>query len=160
MMKGVTGSGGSGSDADGGAFPARGPALRLLPRIEPENEFFWTGGADGRLRFLRCRACRTYVHPPSPRCSDCLSSELAPEEVSGRATVVAHTVNVQEWIPGSGPYLIGLVAIEEDERVRLMTNLVDVAIEDVYTGMAVEVVFDHHDDVYLPLFRPAAGGRT
>ncbi len=83
-----------------------------------------------------------------------------PRRSSGRATVVAHTVNVQEWIPGSGPYLIGLVAIEEDERVRLMTNLVDVAIEDVCTGMDVEVVFDRHDDVYLPLFRPAAGGRT
>jgi uncharacterized OB-fold protein len=156
----TAGAAGPGGVVDGTALPARGPALRLLPRIEPENEFFWTGGADGRLRFLRCRACRTYVHPPSPRCPDCLSSDLAPEEVSGRATVVAHTVNVQEWIPGSGPYLIGLVAIEEDERVRLTTNLVDVAVDDVRTGMAVEVVFDHHDDVYLPLFRPATGDRA
>jgi len=159
-MTGTPGTGGSGSATGGGAVPARGPALRLLPRLEPENEFFWTGGADGRLRFLRCRACRTYVHPPSPRCPDCLSSELAPEVVSGRATVVAHTMNVQEWVPGSGPYLIGLVSIEEDERVRLMTNLVDVAPDDVRTGMAVEVVFDHREDVYLPLFRPATGDRT
>jgi hypothetical protein len=60
------------------ALPARGPALRLLPRLSPENEFFWTSGADGVLRFLRCRACRTYVHPPSPRCPDCLSKDLAP----------------------------------------------------------------------------------
>ena len=154
----MTGAGSRTGDHDD-ALPARGPALRLLPRLEPENEFFWTGGADGRLRFLRCRACRTYVHPPAPRCPDCLSTELAPEEVSGRATVVAHTVNVQEWIPGSGPYLVGLVAIEEDERVRLMTNLVDVTAGDVRTGMAVEVVFDHHDDVYLPLFRPVTGAR-
>lgn len=149
---------GSGAPGPGdGTRPARGPALRLLPRIEPENEFFWTGGADGRLRFLRCRACRTYVHPPSPRCPECLSPDLSPEEVSGRATVVAHTVNVQEWIPGSGPYLVGLVAIEEDERVRLMTNLVDVDVEEVRTGMTVEVVFDQHDDVFLPLFRPSTG---
>jgi len=159
MTAAGSGSGASRPEAHGGDLPARGPALRLLPRIEPENEFFWTGGADGRLRFLRCRACRTYVHPPSPRCPDCLSSDLAPEEVSGRATVVAHTVNVQEWIPGSGPYVVGLVAIEEDERVRLMTNLVDVPVADVRTGMPVEVVFDHHDDVYLPLFRPATGDR-
>jgi uncharacterized OB-fold protein len=152
-------AGDAGSATVGTGPPARGPALRLLPRLEPENEFFWTSGADGRLRFLRCRACRTFVHPPSPRCPDCLSSELAPEEVSGRATVVAHTVNVQEWIPGSGPYLIGLVAIEEDERVRLTTNLVDVGVADVHAGMAVEVVFDHHDDVYLPLFRPSTGNR-
>jgi uncharacterized OB-fold protein len=142
------------------ADPARGPALRLLPRIDPENAFFWTGGVDGILRFLRCRACRTFVHPPLPRCPDCLSTELAPDAVSGRATVVAHTVNFQEWIPGSRPYIIGLVAVEEDERVRLTTNLVEVSQHDVRTGMALEVVFDRHDDVYLPLFRPASGERS
>ena len=37
------------------------------------------------------------------------------------------------------------------------TNLVDVVPDDVHSGMPVEVVFDHHDDVYLPLFRPATG---
>ncbi len=151
--------GGGGSGGGDAPAPARGPSLRLLPRLEPENEFFWTSGADGRLRFLRCRSCRTYVHPPSPRCPDCLSADLAPEAVSGRATVVAYTCNIQEWIPGSRPYVIGLVAIEEDERVRLTTNLVDVDPDDVRSGMAVEVVFDRHDDVYLPLFRPATGDR-
>jgi uncharacterized OB-fold protein len=135
---------------------ADGPAFRLLPRLDPENEFFWTSGADGRLRFLRCRECRTYVHPPSPRCPACLSTELAPEAVSGRATVVASTLNVHAWIPGSEPYLIGLVAIDEQPDVRLMTNLVGVEPDDVRTGMAVEVVFEHDDDVWLPLFRPVA----
>jgi uncharacterized OB-fold protein len=62
---------------------------------------------------------------------------------------------VQEWIPGSEPYLIGLVAIQEQDSVRLTTNLVDVELDQVETGMAVEVVFEQHDDVYLPLFRPA-----
>jgi len=137
---------------------ARGPAIRLLPRLDQQNEFFWTSGADGRLRFLRCVECRTYVHPPSPRCPDCLSDRLAPEAVSGRATLVAHTLNVHGWIPGSDPYLIGLVAIDEQESVRLTTNLVDVEPDEVHTGMAVEVVFEHLDDVYLPLFRPVGGG--
>jgi hypothetical protein len=75
--------------------------------------------------------------------------------VSGRATVVAFTVNAHAWIPGSEPYLIGLVAIEEQPDVHLTTNLVDVEPADVFDGMAVEVVFDQHDDVFLPLFRPA-----
>ncbi|MGO8873108.1 MAG: Zn-ribbon domain-containing OB-fold protein [Acidimicrobiales bacterium] len=137
-------------------MPARGPAIRLLPRVDEENGFFWTSGADGRLRFLRCRHCRTFVHPPAPRCPACLSEEVSPDVVSGRATVVASTLNVQEWIPGSEPYLIGLVAIDEQESVRLTTNLVEVEPEDVYDGMPVEVVFEQHDDVYLPLFRPAS----
>ena len=140
---------------------ARGPAFRLLPRLDDDNRFFWTSGADGQLRFLRCRHCRHYVHPPAPRCPECLSGDVAPEAVSGRATVVAHTVNVHGWIPGSEPYVIGLVAIEEQESVRLTTNLVDVEPEDIRTGMTVEVVFEENDDVFLPLFRPvddAAGG--
>jgi hypothetical protein len=136
---------------------ARGPAFRLLPRLEEDNRFFWTSGADGRLRFLRCRHCSYYVHPPAPRCPECLSEDVAPEPVSGRATLVAHTCNMQQWIPGSEPYLIGLVAIDEQESVRLTTNLVDVSIEEVRTGMALEVLFEHHDDVFLPLFRPVAG---
>jgi len=134
---------------------ARGPAIRLLPRIDQENRFFWTSGADGRLRFLRCQDCGEYVHPPGPVCPSCLSRDLSPEVVSGRATLVAHTCNQQQWIPGSEPYLIGLVAIDEQESVRLTTNLVDVELEDVRDGMAVEVVFEQNDDVYLPLFRPA-----
>jgi uncharacterized OB-fold protein len=133
---------------------ARGPALRLLPRLDQENEFFWTSGADGRLRFLCCQQCRTFVHPPAPCCPECLSRDLAPEVVSGRATVVAYTLNVHGWIPGSEPYLIGLVAISEQDDVRLTTNLVDVEPAEVTIGMTVEVVFEQHDDVYLPLFRP------
>lgn len=137
---------------------APGPAIRLLPRLDQDNEFFWTSGADGRLRFLRCQDCRTFVHPPAPICPQCLSRDLAPEAVSGRATVVAYTLNVQAWIPSSEPYLIGLVAIDEQESVRLMTNLVEVEPADVRTGMAVEVVFEQAEDVYLPLFRPVSEG--
>jgi uncharacterized OB-fold protein len=135
--------------------PARGPAIRLLPRLEPDNTFFWTSGADGHLRFLRCLHCSYFVHPPAPRCPECLSEGVAPHVVSGRATVVAHTVNIHQWIPGSEPYVIGLVAIEEQESVRLTTNLVDVEPADIRPGMPVEVVFEQHDDVFLPLFRPA-----
>lgn len=134
---------------------ARGPAIRLLPRVDQDNRFFWTSGSDGQLRFLRCQECNTYVHPPAPLCPTCLSGEVSAEVVSGRATLVAFTCNVQEWIPGSEPYLIGLVAIQEQDSVRLTTNLVDVELDQVETGMAVEVVFEQHDDVYLPLFRPA-----
>jgi uncharacterized protein len=138
-------------------IPARGPSIRLLPRLDRDNRFFWTSGADGRLRFLRCQECNSFVHPPAPVCPECLSTELSPEVVSGRATVVACTCNVQQWIPGSEPYLIGWVAIDEDQSVRLLTNLVDVAVEDVEAGMPVEVVFEEQDDVFLPLFRPVRG---
>jgi uncharacterized OB-fold protein len=136
---------------------AHGPSFRLLPRLSDDNRFFWTSGADGTLSFLRCQSCRSYIHPPGPICPRCLSRHLAPEPVSGRGTVETFSVNYQQWIPGSEPYIIAWVSIDEQPDVRLTTNLIDVEPEDVFVGMAVEVAFEHNDDVYIPLFRPAAG---
>jgi hypothetical protein len=70
--------------------------------------------------------------------------------------VHSFTVNHQQWIPGSDPYVIGLVAIDEQPDVRLMTNLVDCVPDEHLIGSPVEVVFEPNDDVYLPLFRPLA----
>jgi uncharacterized OB-fold protein len=128
---------------------------RILPRVTPENEFFWTSGSDGRLRFLRCEECGFIVHPPTPRCARCLSKRLSPSAVSGRATIVSYTVNHQPWIPGfDPPYVVAIVEIEEQEGVRLFTNVVDCAVDDVEIGMPVEVRFEHHEDVWIPLFSP------
>jgi uncharacterized protein len=134
---------------------ASGPAIRLLPRLDIDNRFFWTSGADGKLRLLRCRDCRRFVHPPAPVCPECLKSDLAPEEVSGRGTVASYTVNFQKWIPGSESYVIAWVAIDEQPDVRLTTNLVEVDETRVEIGMPVHVVFENAgEDVYLPLFTP------
>lgn len=137
---------------------APGPPLRLLPLIDEDNRFFWTGGVDGQLRFLRCRSCRSYVHPPAPRCPECLADDLAPEPVSGRAVVESFTVNHQQWIPGSDPYIVAWVSIVEQPDVRLTTNLVEIEPDDVRIGMQVAVVFEAHEDVYLPLFGPVGAG--
>src|SRR5205814_8888932 len=90
--------------------------FRVLPRLVPESEFFWTSGKDGRLRFLRCRSCAYYVHPPAPICPRCLSRQLSPETVSGRATLYSFTINHQPWAPGAEqPYVIGLVQLAEQD---------------------------------------------
>jgi uncharacterized protein len=136
---------------------AHGPSFRLLPRLSDDVAFFWTSGADGVLRLLRCADCGFFNHPPGPVCRRCLSRHLAPEAVSGRGRVATFTVNHQQWIPGSEPYIIAWVSLDEQPDVRLTTNLVEIEPEDVTIGMAVEVVFEHNEDVYLPLFRPVAG---
>jgi len=129
--------------------------FRLLPRVTDENEHFWTGGADGALRFLRCQSCRWWVHPPSPVCPRCLNRTLLPEAVSGRAVVHTFTVNHQPWYPGlDPPYVVAIVELPEQTGLRLTTNLVGCAPEAVTIGMEVQVVFEHHEDVWLPLFEP------
>lgn len=130
-------------------------AMRLLPQVGADTEFFWTSGSDGKLRFLRCQHCGYYVHPPSPRCPKCLTAEVQPEVVSGRATVFSYTVNHQQWVPGSEPYVVGLVELEEQDDLRLTTNIVGCDPDDVVIGMPVEVTFRPVDDVWLPQFLPA-----
>jgi len=131
--------------------------FRLLPRVTPENEFFWEGGADGKLRFQRCQGCGHYIHPPSPICPECLGREIKPEVVSGRATIHTFTVNHHAWIPGfPPPYVVAIVAIDEQPSVRLTTNIVHCPIEAVTIGMPVRVLFEEREDgIFLPLFEPA-----
>jgi uncharacterized OB-fold protein len=130
--------------------------FRVLPKLSDLNRHFWTGGAQGRLCFLRCGPCGTYVHPPAPVCPACLSRDVAPAAVSGRATVASVTLNHQPWVPAPDlPYAIAIVEIEEQPGMRLMTNVVNCAPESVRIGMPVRVVFEAHGDVWIPLFEPA-----
>jgi acetyl-CoA acetyltransferase/uncharacterized OB-fold protein len=129
--------------------------MRLLPQLTPFNEWFWTSGADGVLRIQGCDDCRQLVHPPVPVCPSCRSTGWSAVEVSGRATVVGFTINSHPWMPGFDlelPYVIAVVAIDEDPTVRLTTNIVGSEPGDVAIGDVVTVTFDQHEDVWLPLF--------
>jgi uncharacterized OB-fold protein len=133
--------------------------FRVLPQLTDRNRPFWTGGDVGELRFLRCDACGTLVHPPAPVCPEDNGRALTWTPVSGRARVATYTVNHQAWMPGPPlPYVVAIVEIEEQPSVRLMTNVVGCAPEAVRIGMPVRVVFEHHPDpdgdVWLPLFEP------
>jgi acetyl-CoA acetyltransferase/uncharacterized OB-fold protein len=129
-----------------------------LPELTPVNEWFWTSGADGHLRIQGCAECGTLVHPPTPICPVCASRSWAPTVVSGRGTVVGYTVNQHQWLPSfEPPYAIAIVALEDDPSVRLTTNIVGCAPDDVQIGQEVAVCFTQHEDVWLPLFEPTGG---
>ena len=130
--------------------------FRLLPRVTAENEHFWTGGAEGELRLLYCTACRTWIHPPQPICPECLGESIEVRATSGRANLHTYTVNHHPWIPGfDPPYVIAIVELAEDPRVRLTTNLVNCDEADLQIGMALRVCFEEREDgIFLPLFEP------
>jgi len=129
---------------------------RVLPELTAENKFFWTSGADGVLRVLRCSDCGYYNHPPYPCCARCLSRRVAPAVMTGRGAVYSFTVNYQQWMPSTPPYVLALVELDEQEGVRIFTNLVGCEPAEVAIGDRVEVVFRLYDDVWLPLFRKSA----
>ncbi|TDO12057.1 putative OB-fold protein [Mycobacterium sp. BK086] len=135
----------------------------MAPSPTSESKAFWTGGREGDLLISRCRACGHFFHPPGPACWRCRSTDVAPEKVSGRATVAAFSVDRQPWIPGfEPPYIVAIVEIAEQPDVRLITNVVDVEPEDMSVGLEVEVFFEDWTDfsgdedsrVWIPLFRP------
>lgn len=143
------------------------PDLRLIPEPTAESRAFWTGGANGSLMVSRCQDCAHFFHPPGPSCWRCRSTNVAPAPVSGRGRVASFTINRQPWIPGfDPPYVIATVELEEEPDVRLITNVVGIAPEDMTVGLTVEAFFEEWGErtgesdtrVWVPLFRPADGG--
>ena len=126
---------------------------RPLPRLTVDNRFFWTGGEDGRLRFLQCKDCGTFIHPPYPLCHSCRSERVEPTVVAGTGIVDMLTLNHQQWFPDlDTPYVIARIAIDGAPGVFLTSNVVNCSATDVDIGDRVRVVFEQHDDIWIPLF--------
>jgi uncharacterized OB-fold protein len=104
---------------------------------------------------MRCQACGHYIHPPLPICPLCKCREVRDEPVSGKGSVLTFTINRQVWERGlEAPYVIAIVGIDEQSGLRLTTNIINCGSDAVFIGMRVRVLFDHREDVWLPLFEP------
>jgi hypothetical protein len=76
--------------------------------------------------------------------------------VSGRGTVHSFTINYQPWDGSPDPWAIILVEFPEQEGLRLTSNMVNCALDDVRIGMHVQVWFEQHDEIFFPLFEPVS----
>jgi uncharacterized OB-fold protein len=134
--------------------PQDAPA-RILPAIDKDTLAYWTGGKDGQLLIYRCDDCATFVHPPVPFCPLCEGENVTPEAVSGRGRIASFTVNHKQWVPGLPvPYVLALVALNEQDDVRVVANITHCDPDDVSMDMPVEVWFKPAEDLWIPLFRP------
>ena len=133
-----------------------------LPRIVPGRDDvpWWEALRRHELVIQRCSACETWRHPPGPVCAACHSTACRFERVSGRGRVFSYTIvhhAVHPSLAGHVPYNVVLVELQDAGSVRVVTNLVDVAPDEVAVGLEVEVVFEDLDDVTLPRFRRGRG---
>jgi uncharacterized OB-fold protein len=130
---------------------------RPLPRLDPDNRAFWTGGEVGELRICHCRDCGLWIHPPQPVCRGCLSENVHPEAVAGTGVIDTFTVNHQAWGPGMEvPFVLARVAIDGAPGVVLTTNIINCPVDEVEFGDRVKVTFEHQEDVWIPLFEKVA----
>ncbi len=137
-----------------------GPQVKPpMPMASPLTEFFWKGARRHQLLILRCQNCGHYIHYPRPICERCLSEELAPEPVSGKATLYSYTITEKPWHPfwvDKVPYVLASVELAEQADLKMLSNVVDCAQDALAVGMALEVVFrEVTEDLTLPFFKPA-----
>jgi len=133
------------------------------PRPEPPQSGvtapFWD--ATRRRQFLLqwCIPCDRAVFYPRDVCPQCLCDELEWRPASGRGSVYAVTVEQRPRDPrlaSRAPYAVALIDLEEG--VRVMSNVVGCAPEDVTAGMVVTVTWEPlSDGRMLPQFEPVRG---
>lgn len=128
---------------------------RPLPLLTDNNRFYWTSGADGVLRMLRCQDCGYWLHPPRPVCPECLGRNLSPTATSGKGEIFSFTLNYKSWGAGlETPYAIIIVRLDEQPALQMTSGIIGVVPEEVRIGMRVSVAFEQDEDIWLPMFRP------
>ena len=133
-------------------------ASRPIPYPKAVSKPFWDAARDERLLVQQCQECQKYVFIPQDFCRYCLSTDLVWTESWGVGVVVTYTVVWRPQTPAfEVPYVIAVV--ELDEGYEMMTNIIDCPIDEIHTGMKVEVSFlPVRDDVKLPCFTKYDGG--
>jgi uncharacterized OB-fold protein len=68
------------------------------------------------------------------------------------------TLNSYQYHPNiPPPNLIAIVVLEEQDDLRVATNLIGCEESAVRAGMEVAVAFEDHGEVFYPVFEPVAG---
>lgn len=118
---------------------------------------YWDAAKRHQLVLPRCNACSTAFFYPRERCPECLSNDLSWVDSGGKGRVYSFTVieqAVDRAFMGDIPYIYAIVQL--DEGPRIISNVVDCAVDDVHIDMKVTAVFDDvTSDVSLVKFRPA-----
>ena len=133
--------------------------MRPLPELTAATEWFWTSGADGRLRIQGCTACGVPGPPAGPDLPELPEHGVGADGRSpaGARSSASRSTTIAGIPPSSRPTSIAVVALAEDPTVRLTTNIVGCDPAEVHVGQEVAVRFEHVEDVWLPLFEPTGG---
>ena len=143
--------------------PLEGVPLPDLERAPDYEQGFWEGTRNGELRIQRCSDCDVFRHLPTPMCPECSSLDYRWTAVSGRGfvysfVIVRHPVHRAIAEKEQTPYNICMIELEEQEGLRICSNVLHAAPEDISIGMQVRVAFvpaAADPDVVLPVFLPA-----
>ena len=131
-----------------------------MPVATPISAPFWEGLKARRLLIQQCNACRHWNFYPRRHCSVCLEHDLAWREVDGAATLYSYTVTRIATLPDFMDEMPQKLAVVElAQGVRINTNLVGLAEDEIRIGMALQPVFAEVDAKGNRLLRFTAVGK-
>lgn len=146
--------------------PLEGVPLPELERVPDYERGFWDGTRAGELRILQCSNCGLFRHLPTPMCPQCSSLAYEWTAVSGRGfvysyVIVRHPVHRAIREKEQTPYNVCVIELEEQAGLRICSNVLNIAPEDISIDMPVQVAFVTAVDdpeVVLPVFVPLHNG--
>lgn len=126
--------------------PAPNPTRTTAP--------YWELARRSKLVIQQCGYCHRYQFYPRPFCISCLSDKVEWVESNGTGAIYTFTVvhrAPNEYFSGKTPYVVA--AVDLDEGVRLVTNIVNFSAQNVRCGARVRVVFEEiTGEISLPQF--------
>jgi uncharacterized OB-fold protein len=133
-----------------------------LPAIDDTNRAWFT---SGEVALQQCASCGTLQHPPEEICHVCGSMSFDIHVASPFGTVFSYTVAhhaVNGALEASVPYAVVLVSLDEVPEVRVIGNLLEVPVDEVAIGMAVEATWEERvpetgETILLPQWRRRGG---
>lgn len=132
--------------------------LRSAPWVTRDSAFFWEAAKREQLVAQCCLDCGELRQPPRPMCPFCNSTERGEKLLSGQGNVYTWVMPRYPVIPGFEEGRI-VAVISLAEGIRMVSNLCEIAYQEVTPDMPVEVFFvEARDGFKIPLFRPRAGG--
>lgn len=125
---------------------ARRPAVKFFyAAADRWTRPFWEAAKEHRLVGASCADCGKFRMPPTPFCPNCQSQGLNWVNLPGTGTVYSYSSVTRAIMPEmeeSLPYITAVIALDEAGGTRLISNVVDIPIDQVHVGLKVRVVWD------------------
>ena len=133
------------------------PTRPLPNTTELDTLAFWAGTKNKEFKYQQCDTCDKVVFYPRRHCTGCTSGTLLWKTSSGKASIYTFSVVRQSYHPffrNLVPYAVAWIDLEEGPRILSNVVGVDDPINDVWIGQHVQLEWEEHDELCIPLFRP------
>ncbi|MBI2206914.1 MAG: Zn-ribbon domain-containing OB-fold protein [Candidatus Rokubacteria bacterium] len=116
---------------------------------------FWDGAKRGVLMLQYCPVAKKYQFYPRPVSVYTGKRNLEWRQASGKGTIYTYTITHRAPAPFKDvpPYVVATVELEE--KVRIISNVINCPVDQVRIGMPVRVTWTKiGDETMFPLFEP------